>query len=371
MKLALYNLTTTVKTGGVETVYWEVARELCLRGHEVVIMGGQGEVLPPFNSPQMTVRQYPFIPRDRFRNFGTRYCKMRERQSFGRFAKADLVAGRFVVILIGKPYDLGLALGAGRKSGAKVAFMSGGTEFIPGYNRAVKRLDYFCSVSAYVSGLIERRCGRRPEVNYNGVDLTTFHPRPPEMDMARRLGLKSDRALMVSACRLIGWKGVHRAVEAVAQLKNQGRRDLCYVIAGDGPEKERLVEMTERLGVNDVVVFAGWMAPSDLAALYSMARVGVFPSLADEAFGISCAEAMAMEVPVVTTRVGGIPEVVGNDEGGILCQPDDPVGLSVALGRLIDNQELARDLGRAGRKRVERNFTWKRWADQFLAAVGG
>ncbi len=369
LKIALYNLTTTVKTGGVETVYWAVARELCKRGLEVVVMGGQGDVQEPFSAPKLEVRRYGFTPRDRFSDLGTRYRKWRERISFARQARADLKGLGFDVILIGKPYDLRPALRAGRRSGARVAFMSGGLEFIPGYGRLVRRLDYFCAVSDYIAQKIEDHCGIRPETNYNGVDLDLYQPRPRDQNLAARLGIGPDDKVMVTACRLIGWKGVAFGVEAAARLKAEGL-PVKYLIAGEGPEAEALRARARDLGLGEAAVFLGWLAPAELARLYSLTDLGLFPSLADEAFGIACAEAMAAGVPVVTTDVGGIPEVLGDGAGGLLVGPRDAAALAQAAARLLADPDLARDLALKGRQRVLDNFTWTRWADQFLGGVG-
>ncbi|MBU1740987.1 MAG: glycosyltransferase family 4 protein [Proteobacteria bacterium] len=368
LKIALYNLTTTIKTGGVETVYWAVAREFCRLGFQVVVMGGEGEVEAPFEAENLEVRCYPFKPRQDFLDLGTRYRKWRERMSFARQTRADLEKLGFDVILIGKPYDLGPALRGGHGVGARVAFMSGGLEFIPGYGRLVRRLDYFCAVSDYIARKIEDHCGVRPETNYNGVDVDRYQPRPPDEEMAARLGVGRDEKVIVTACRLIGWKGVAYGLEAAARLK--AGRTYKYFIAGEGPESESLRKLARDLGVSDVVTFLGRLAPAELARLYSLADVGVFPSVADEAFGISCAEAMAAEVPVVTTNVGGIPEVLGDGAGGLLVGPRDAAALAEAVGRLLEDRDLARNLALKGRQRVIDNFTWPRWADQFLRGIG-
>jgi glycosyltransferase involved in cell wall biosynthesis len=262
-----------------------------------------------------------------------------------------------------------MALKAGRRCGAKVAFMSGGLEFIPGYGRLVGRLDYFCAVSDYIAQKIEDHCGIRPETNYNGVDVDLFQPRPRDEKLADSLGIGPDEKVIVTACRLIGWKGVVYGIEAAAQLKSQGFSGK-YLIAGEGPESDFLRAMSRDLGLSDTVQFLGWLSPAELARLYTLAEVGCFPSLADEAFGISCAEAMAAGVPVVTTEVGGIPEVLGDGTGGLLVGPRDAAALAGAMGRLLEDPDQARALALAGRERVLGKFTWARWADQFLQGVG-
>ncbi len=104
----------------------------------------------------------------------------------------------------------------------------------------------------------------------------------------------------------------------------------------------------------------GRMANAEIGSHYSRAGIFVFPSLWHEPFGIPVIEAMAAGLPVVATRGGALPELVVDGETGILIERGDSEGLAAAIGRLLENPQLRERMGAAGRKRVQRLFTWER-----------
>ena len=216
MKIALYNLTTTVLTGGIETFNWEVGRELVQRGHEVHIYGGESQL--PHKYP-LQVYTYPFRKRDHFRGIGMRLKKMAERWSMARHCLIDLQRRKYDVIIIHKPYDLPWILRAAGKSGSKVVFCSGGTEFFPGYGWLVKKLDLFTACSGFNASQIEDYCGVRPKVLYNGVDTDRFHPLPSNTSLKKELLPFPDSQVIFSAARLKRFKGFHHVIEAVGKLQ--------------------------------------------------------------------------------------------------------------------------------------------------------
>ncbi|MBI3575302.1 MAG: glycosyltransferase family 4 protein, partial [Gammaproteobacteria bacterium] len=98
---------------------------------------------------------------------------------------------------------------------------------------------------------------------------------------------------------------------------------------------------------------------------------GVFPSIGDEAFGITIAEAMSCGKPVIASHIGGIPEVVGGEEScGLLVPPGDVTALAQAMRRLADDAALRARLGDGARTRIERLYTWDMSAQRLLRALG-
>jgi len=111
-----------------------------------------------------------------------------------------------------------------------------------------------------------------------------------------------------------------------------------------------------------MVTFTGRIERKELARLYSTAEIAVSPSLY-EGFGLPAAEAMSSGLPIIATRAGALPEVVGKDgETGILVPPAEPDALAAAIKRLLDDEPLRKRLGEAGRKRVQSNFSWEQAA---------
>jgi len=362
MKIAFYNLTTTTKSGGIETFNWELGRFMAGQGHEVHLYGGRGPIRP-YAHPGLTVRTYPYTPRERFPNLGTRFRKFMERLTFARHAWKDLAAGRYDYIYIGKPYDLPWVLLAARRSKAKVVYGSGGTEFFPGYRFLVKRVDIFTACSHFNADEIEAYTGIRPHVLYNGVDVFLFRPQPPDPELGRSLALAEGVPVLVTACRLIGWKGVDDAIRAVGALRDQGL-NVRHLVLGDGEVRPALERLSRDLGLEDSVTFLGQVNHEELPRYYALAAAAVFSPVGAETFGISIAEAMACGVPVVATKVGGIPEMVG-EEGALLAPPRDVAGLARALAELLRDSGLRARLAQSARRRVEERFTWTAAAQRF------
>jgi len=171
-------------------------------------------------------------------------------------------------------------------------------------------------------------------------------------------------------------KGFHVLVEACARLRDRGLPCRCLII-GDGPEAGRLQDLVNDFGVNDRVILRGKLPPAELMAYYRQADVLAMPACIrnQDADGIPTVliEAMAMEIPVVATRVSGIPELVVDGETGLLVAPDDAAALAEALARLLRDQDMARRLARAGRDLVLAQYRGETSARQlrglFAAAI--
>src|SRR5438552_9051702 len=180
MNIALYNLTTTTRWGGVENFVWEVAAQLSERGHKVDVFGGRGAWHLRRKLPGVRVRLYPYIDRDLWRKLpllGRQYTltKLLERLSMAPFALPALLAGRYDVVHIQKPYDLPVGALA-KLGGAKLLFGCHGKDFWYGDRAFVRFVDASVSASRFNAGQVKARYGIEPVVVYNGVDLATFRP---------------------------------------------------------------------------------------------------------------------------------------------------------------------------------------------------
>ncbi len=355
MKIAFYNLTTTTKAGGLETFNWEIAKALALRGHIVHIYGGKGQFLQTTNE-SLKVFCYPYLRRELIPNLGTRFRKFTERLSFGFFAIKDLIKHKYDYIYLSKPYDIPVALLASKFNNAKIIYGSGGTEFFPGYKYLVKRLDYFFACSKYNAKQIEEYCGIKPLVLYNGVNTEIFKPLKPDISLKSELNIKDNEIIIISACRLVGWKGIQYAIKAIFKLHKIGY-NLKYLIIGDGQYRPQLEKLVRKINANEYIIFLGKKKNHELPRYYSISDIAVFPSIADETFGISIAEAMACGVPVISTRVGGIPEVVPKGTG-ILIMPEKEDSIAVEIEKLIKNKCLKESIAMKGRRWIAENFDW-------------
>lgn len=128
-------------------------------------------------------------------------------------------------------------------------------------------------------------------------------------------------------------------------------------VIGTGPRLDEYVTLARSLGIEDEVHFLGHVDHSRMPAHYAAADLFVLPS-SMESFGLVVAEAMACGLPVVSTRVGGIPEVVEEGVTGLLVPPDNPQALAEAITCLLNDPEKMWEMGRRGRERVAELFTW-------------
>ncbi len=154
--------------------------------------------------------------------------------------------------------------------------------------------------------------------------------------------------------RQVPEKGQAVLLEAVALLAARGRR-LQVTVAGDGPSRAGLERLAQHLGVADRVSFPGAVGQDEIHDLYAGASIFCLPSFAE---GIPCVlmEAMAMELPVVSTRIAGIPELIQDGRNGLLVAPGRADELADALERLLADPALRRKLGSCAREKVLRDF---------------
>jgi D-inositol-3-phosphate glycosyltransferase len=208
----------------------------------------------------------------------------------------------------------------------------------------------------------------------SAVDIALF--RPVEQRLARRaLDIDPDAEIIVYVGRLVPRKDVRNVVQALRLVKMKRTAQDCdalptlVVVGGeseepnalDTPEIGVLTELAHDLGVADRVRFVGRRQADELYLWYGAADVAVTTPWY-EPFGLTPLEAMACGTPVIGSRVGGIAFTVVDHETGFLVPPRDPEFLSDRMERVLQDPDLRRRMGRAGRERVEREFTWAKVA---------
>jgi glycosyltransferase involved in cell wall biosynthesis len=206
----------------------------------------------------------------------------------------------------------------------------------------------------------------RIEVVPCGIDTCAFAPRPePARDGAFRV-----------ACvgRLDPQKGQEHLLRALALLQAQGRPVHCALVGG-GRERARLERLAATLRLADVV-FHGPLPSNGVRRVLGGAHVMVLPSVTlrsgrTEGQPVALKEAMAMGVPVVASRVTGVPELVRDGETGLLVEPGSPAQIAAAVARLMDDAALARRLAVAGRVLVGDEHDSRRSATRLAALFAG
>jgi len=193
--------------------------------------------------------------------------------------------------------------------------------------------------------------GERVVRIYNGLDLARFAPRATAPE---------DPPLVLAVGRLVEKKGLDDLIHACAVLRRADTGFRC-VIVGKGSEERKLRSLIARLELEDCVTLAGPMSREELLAVYPRASVFVAPCVvgADgnrDGLPTVLIEAMALGVPVVSTPVTGIPELVDHKRTGLLVPERDPEALASAIQSLLDDPVCARALALAGRGTVEQRF---------------
>lgn len=219
----------------------------------------------------------------------------------------------------------------------------------------------------------------------SGVDATKVHVVHPgvsalylQAEDAREavrasLGLGNEFVVGTTA-RLVRRKGHELVLRALAQLLGSGR-PFQYLVVGDGPERERLEQLAEGLGIGHAVSFLGHVDEGDLPGLYDAMDLFVLPTQPTgdpydvEGFGIVFLEAAARGLPSVASPVGGVPDAVIDGETGLLVPPA-PDAIAGAIGTLVNDAELRSRMAARARQRVVEDFTWPRIAEEIARIAG-
>jgi glycosyltransferase involved in cell wall biosynthesis len=193
-----------------------------------------------------------------------------------------------------------------------------------------------------------------------GFDLDSFLNSNAQCGQFRQeIGLSGAAKLVGIVGRLFPIKNHRLFLDAAATIAAQ-EQTARFVIVGDGPLRAALERHAQELGIVDRVLFTGWRR--DLPSIYADLDVLVVSS-DNEGTPVSAIEAMAAGCPVVATRVGGLPDLITGQETGLLVLPKDSEGLASAVLHLLQNPELARNIGRKAMTAAREGFSVRRLLD--------
>jgi glycosyltransferase involved in cell wall biosynthesis len=265
------------------------------------------------------------------------------------------------------------------------AYALGGHQPLIWHEHNIKRLH---AINKHLLRFTARRCARivgpsgavttnlaragvdpaRLRTIYNGVDLERFVvSRALAASGRARLGLSAHQPAIALVGQLLPYKG-HLTLIAAARglLPRWPTLRVFFIGALENPPYEReLRDAIEAAGMQGHVVFTGWR--DDVHAIEQGMDVVVVPTSTPEPAALTLLEAMALSRPLVASRTGGTPELVEDGVTGLLVPPGDVRALGEAIARLLADRDFADQLGAAGRRRVEAQFTQQRHADAVLA----
>jgi colanic acid/amylovoran biosynthesis glycosyltransferase len=208
---------------------------------------------------------------------------------------------------------------------------------------------------------------RRVQVVRLGVDLETWSMRPPAS--------RSGPTQCLCVANLVPFKGHEVLLRAVAALHQRGTAVRCALV-GDGPLRPDLEALAATLGIGAVVEFTGRLDPAAVRARLAAADVFILPGVVDQGgnrdgIPVALMEAMATGVPVVSSVVSGIPELVKDGETGWLCPPGDAPALADAIHDVARDAARAQARAQAARRWVEAEFDLRRTAREMIRLFTG
>lgn len=169
---------------------------------------------------------------------------------------------------------------------------------------------------------------------------------------------------LVFVGRLAAVKGIFEIIEAIELVRNQGR-NIRLIIAGSGPDEDKLMAMVNAKSLNDCVSFVGAVHGQDKDRIWQEADLFVFPTYHREGLPYALLESMAARTPPVVSPVGAIPDVMSDGVHGVFVPSRQPEVLAKAIEQLDDDRDSISRMGEAGRERVESYYTVSRLAEDF------
>lgn len=189
---------------------------------------------------------------------------------------------------------------------------------------------------------------------YNGIDIQKFaNATVPAMAIRESLNISAEAVVFITVGRLVPVKGQADLIEALSQIVSE-HTNVHLLMVGEGELREALSQQAKDQQVEKHVHFLGWR--SDVPNLLGASDIFVLPSL-NEGLGLVLIEAMAQKLPAIATRVGGVPEVIIENETGLLVTAQSPNELASAMTNLVENPDKRKAMGQAGYQRALDHFS--------------
>ncbi len=220
-------------------------------------------------------------------------------------------------------------------------------------------VDRIIAISYYIQDILTRFYKfdqAKISVVYNGVDIERFQPNIDGSSLKTKYNL-DDSPTILYLGRMDPYKGVQFLLRALP-LVLEKVPNAKFIIAGATRfDRIRVQDFVLSKKIRNSLIFTGYVSEAEVPLLYAICDMFCYPSLW-EGFGLTPAEAQASGKPVVAFNHCAIPEVVKNNETGILVEPKDDKKMAEAIIKLLKDMNLRKFMGNQGRKRVERHFTW-------------
>ena len=191
----------------------------------------------------------------------------------------------------------------------------------------------------------------------NGVDTERFDRQKQKFEKRG-----DQKIIFLFVGRLESEKGLKYLFHAVRILKDR-TKNFKFLIVGDSSQRNAFKNLAKNLGIEEYIFFMGKVDTDKIIKIYHNSDVFVLPSI-HEGLPLTLLEAWAARLPIVTTNVGGIPEICVNRENALIVPPKDPEALADAMIEILEDGMLAKKMGKNGRKLVEEKYTWEKIAEK-------
>jgi phosphatidylinositol alpha-1,6-mannosyltransferase len=364
------------RTGGIETFVIGLLERIS--DHEVTV----------FTSQQGDTSEYD---QQWFEKFGVRVIRDRSKillpsWRVSRAVKEVVASHNIEIVVFGAAAPLALMSSALRKSGVKkVIALTHGHEVwwakIFPFNFAIKRIgksvDHLTYLGEFtrqaISKALTDKSAKEMVKIAPGIDTAHFIPQPDAMQKRKELGLQ-DKKIIISVGRLVHRKGQDKLIEAMPDVLRK-IPNAHLLIVGEGPYKNHLEKLVNKLSIKENVSFAGRIMydrlPSYLSAavLFAMPSRSRFFGLEVEGLGIVYLEASACGIPVLAGNSGGAPDAVLEGVTGLCVDGTNVAEIASAVIEICSDAERASHMGAAGRNWIVDQWRWDIWSKEFNALL--
>jgi L-malate glycosyltransferase len=338
--------------GGSGVVATELGEALAQRGHKIHLFSTARPFRLSGFTPNVFFHEVPVVHYALFEHTPYTLTLSSTLYEAIEFYGLDVIHAHYAIPHAASAY-LAKQMGGGRPPivttlhGTDITLVGSHPAYAPVVKFTIDQSDCVTAVSQSLADETRERIGVTREIRVipNFVDLEVYKRRDGEVD--RTVFAPDGEPLIAHVSNFRPVKRMEDVVTAFIKLRRQIKCRMLLV--GDGPDRNRAEIAAHRGGVQDDILFLGNQV--DVPDLLSVADAYLLPS-ETESFGLSALEAMACEVPVVATRVGGLPEVVADGECGFLCEVGDTDAMAERLRQLLTQPELSRRMGKAARQRA-------------------
>jgi glycosyltransferase involved in cell wall biosynthesis len=345
---ATFDLPGSAEVGGIEVYAFELGEALQKRGHTVILFGGDPKPGLKYRPSSLELSLHPYIETKNIWKLGTRFRKMVQRWHFASSSMSAVLAARLDIIIVFKPYDfLNAWRWKRRQPQLRVVMNYQGKDFFRSDRFWRRYIDWEYAASDENARLAQERYGFKPAVFPNGVNTQLFRPadvQPPTPPLR-----------VLTAGRIVGWKGLHVLIEAAAQVKK-----VEISLAGDGPERERLQTLAGSLGMSDRIRFLGLLAPEALASAMQRAHCFAQPSIDFDACPTAVLQALSSGLITLMSDQVGLKTYFPSPGYSRILPAGNVAAWAEGLKRAADLRMADRNHVRLNaRQRILEQFSWE------------